>query len=139
MAKKNKKIKKDYTYAVGRRKTSSARVRLFKGKKESLINGEVIGKYFSGEIARQKWQKPFEITNTLGKYFVSVKVVGGGKEGQLDAVLHGIARAFSKLDPESYRKLLKAEGLLTRDARKRQRRMVGTGGKSRRKKQSPKR
>ena len=139
MAKKNKKAKKDYTYAVGRRKTSSARIRLFKGKKESLVNGEVIGKYFAGEISRSKWQKPFELTNTLGKYYITAVVVGGGKKGQLEATVHGISRAFSKLDSEKFRKLLKDDGLLTRDSRKRQRRMVGTGGKARRKKQSPKR
>lgn len=139
MARKNKKIKKDYTYAVGRRKTSSARVRLFKGKKESLVNGQVIGKYFPGLVSARKWQKPFVLTNTSGKYYITVKVSGGGKMGQLDAVVHGIARAFSKLDQAKFKKVLKDQGLLTRDARRRQRRMVGTGGKARRKKQSPKR
>lgn len=139
MAKKNKKTKRDYTYAVGRRKTSSARVRLFKGGKESLVNGEVIGKYFPGKVNSQKWQKPFGLTGTLGKYYITAKVSGGGKKGQLGALLHGVARAFSSLDPDKFRKPLKDEGLLTRDSRKRQRRMVGTGGKARRKKQSPKR
>ncbi|EKD80605.1 MAG: 30S ribosomal protein S9 [uncultured bacterium] len=66
-------------------------------------------------------------------------MAGSGKAGQLDAVVHGIARALSLLDREAYRGILKSAGLLTRDARAKQRRMIGTGGKSRRKKQSPKR
>ncbi len=134
-----RKTKKDYVYAVGRRRTSSARVRLYKGDKENLVNNKIIGEYFPGEVMRSFWQKPFEVTETLGKYYVSVKVVGGGKKGQLDATLHGISRALSKAKPDKFRSLLKKEGLLKRDARIRQRRMVGMGGKSRRKKQSPKR
>jgi len=139
MAASRKKIKKDYVYAVGRRRTSSARVRLHKGNKESLVNGQVIGKYFPGATMRSVWQKPFELTGTTGKYYITARVMGGGKQGQLRAVVHGLARAFSKRDTEKFRKLLKDGGLLTRDSRKRQRRMVGTGGKSRRAKQSPKR
>lgn len=138
-SKKIKKVKKDYAYGVGRRRTSSARVRLYKGNKESLVNDQVIGKYFPGAVMRSAWQKPFELTGTVGKCYITAKVEGGGKQGQLAAVVHGIARAFTNLDAEKYRKVLKSGGLLTRDARKRQRRMVGTGGKSRRAKQSPKR
>ena len=134
-----KVIKKDYVYAVGRRRTASARVRLYKGKKESTVNGELIGKYFPGQLMRSVWQKPFSLTNTLNEYYVTVKVLGGGKEGQLEAVRHGISRALAKVDEKKFRLVLKAEGLLTRDDRKRERRMVGTGGRARRKKQSPKR
>lgn len=129
----------NYTYAVGRRRSASARVRLYKGKDKHEVNGKPIGEYFPGVIMKKKWERPFELTDTLGKYFVTVKVVGGGKEGQLDAVVHGIARTLNTLDREKYRISLKRAGLLTRDARKRERRKVGTGGKARRKKQSPKR
>lgn len=129
----------NYTYAVGRRRSASARVRLYKGKDQHEVNGKPIGEYFPGVIMKSKWEKPFELTDTLGKYFVTVKVVGGGKEGQLDAVVHGIARTLNELDREKYRISLKRAGLLTRDARKKERRKVGTGGKARRKKQSPKR
>jgi small subunit ribosomal protein S9 len=139
MVSKSKKVKRDCVYAVGRRRSSSARVRLHKGKKESLVNDQVIGKYFPGAVMRTLWQKPFELTGTMGKYYVTVKVSGGGKQGQLEAVVHGIARAFAKVESGKHRKTLKIEGLLTRDARKRQRRMVGMGGKARRAKQSPKR
>lgn len=130
---------KNYTYAVGRRRTAAARVRLHKGQEESTVNGVVIGQYFEGTAATNIWQKPFVLTDTLGKYFVTVKVVGGGKNGQLGAVVHGIARAFALEKPDSFREVLKKAGLLTRDARERERRKIGTGGKARRKKQSPKR
>ena len=137
MTKKSKK--KNYTYAVGRRKFASARVRLFKGKKENLVNDIVIGKYFPGNANTLLWQNPFKLTETMGKYYVTVRVVGGGKSGQIDATVHGIARALSLLDSKKYRVLLKNAGLLTRDPRTRERRKAGTGGRARHKKQSPKR
>lgn len=139
MAQAKKQQKKDYIYATGRRKTASARVRLYKGDKESTVNGQVIGKYFAGDAMAKLWQKPFELTENLGKYFVTVKVAGGGIQSQLTATVHGISRAFVALDSDKNRIPLKQQGLLTRDSRERERRMVGTGGKSRRAKQSPKR
>lgn len=134
-----KNSKKDYTYVVGRRRESSARVRLYKGDGQSVVNDQPIGQYFPGIIDRSFWMKPFELTQSLGKYFVTVKVEGGGKKGQLGAVVLGVARAFEKLNSEKYRLVLKKAGLLTRDDRTRERRKVNTGGKARRKKQSPKR
>lgn len=116
-----------------------ARVRVFKGESENLVNGKVIGVYFPGSVAREAWQKPFKTTDTLGKYYITVKVSGGGKKGQLDAVVLGISRALSLLKPDKHREPLKKAGLLTRDSRIRERRMVGTGGRARRQKQSPKR
>jgi len=134
-----KKTKKDYTYAAGRRREASARVRVHKGQEESTVNGIVIGKYFSGPSMTAQWQKPFLLTETLAKFYITAKVSGGGKEGQLEAVINGIARALSEIDTDKFRVSLKQAGLLTRDSRIRQRRKVGTGGKSRRKKSSPKR
>ena len=131
--------KLNYTFAVGRRKSASARVRLFSGKGESTVNALPIDKYFPGPANRTLWERPFELTDSVGKYYVSVKVEGGGKDGQLDAVVHGISRALSLANKEVHRRPLKKAGLLTRDARIRERRKVGKGGKSRRKKQSPKR
>jgi len=130
---------KNYTHSLGRRRSASARVRLYKGKEESTVNNVVIGKYFEGSATAFAWKKPFELTKTFEKYYITAKVVGGGKSGQLGAVVLGIARALVKLDSKEYRTVLKKAGLLTRDARVRERRMVGTGGKARRKKQSPKR
>ncbi len=134
---RKKKLK--YTYAIGRRRTASARVRLFKGKGESIVNGMLINKYFPGVLMESVWVKPFKLTDTKDKYYITVKVVGGGKNGQVDAVVLGIARALSLVDRENFRPPLKKAGLLTRDARVRERRKVGTGGRARRKKQSPKR
>lgn len=130
--------KLNYIYAVGRRKTSSARVRLFKGKGETTVNGMPIAKYFPGLINKSVWSKPFNITETSDKYYTSIKVVGGGKDGQVKACAHGLARTLA-LAKEEFRPILKKAGLLTRDSRERERRMVGTGGKARRQKQSPKR
>jgi small subunit ribosomal protein S9 len=129
----------DYIYGVGRRRTSSCRVRLYRGKGENTVNGMPAEKYFPGEIATKALAKPFGATETSDKYYFSAKVVGGGKNGQLDAVILGIARTLVKVSVEKNRVPLKKLGLLTRDSRIRQRRMVGMGGKSRRKKQSPKR
>jgi small subunit ribosomal protein S9 len=131
--------KLNYTYATGKRKTSSARVRIFRGKGENTVNKISVEKYFPGEINKISWKKCFEITETSDKYYFSARIIGGGKESQLDALVNGIAKALSKISVEKYRKPLKKSGLLTRDARERQRRMVGMGGKSRRQKQSPKR
>lgn len=136
---KTKNIK-NYIFAVGRRKTSVARVRLFQGKGEMLVNNTPAGKYFGDIPAADKlWTRPFQLTQTDGKYYATVKVSGGGKDGQLGAVLHGISRALVAADGEKFRTPLKKHGLLTRDSRKKERRKVGTGGKARRKKQSPKR
>lgn len=137
MAKKS--TKKTWIYAIGRRRQAACRVRFFKGKEQNLVNGVPIGKYFPGEVNKAYWQLPFELTETAGKYYITAKVTGGGRKGQLDALVHGLARALVKLDAEKYRIPLKKAGLLTRDSRTRERRKVGMGGKSRRQKQSPKR
>lgn len=144
---KSKPVKKfTYTYAVGRRKTATARVRLYKSASvpghdgiQMVVNGKPAEVYFPGETAKAGYRQPFYLTDTLAKMSVSVVVAGSGKAGQLDAIVHGIARALSLLDREAYRGILKTAGLLTRDSRAKQRRMIGTGGKARRKKQSPKR
>ena len=138
--------KANYTYAVGRRKTANARVRLYKSASvpgfegiQMIVNGKPAEQYFPGETAKAAYRKPFIITETLTKMSASVVVAGSGKMGQLDATVHGIARSLSALDKEAFRSILKSAGLLTRDSRTRQRRMIGTGGKARRTKQSPKR
>lgn len=151
--KKVRNAKKDYVFAVGRRKESVARVRLYESVKADLVWGEVavkkgdmlvnekpIAEYFSGEVSRHLYTEPLRITNAHQKNFsFTIKVAGGGPSGQLQAAIAGIANALNKLDPEEYRASLKQKGFLTRDARIRERRTVGTGGKARRKKQSPKR
>lgn len=133
-----KKTVKDYTFAVGRRKSSVARVRLFKGKGQTTINQQPAEQYFSGAVQSALLNRPFQLIGMQDKYWASVKVAGGGKQGQLGSVVHGLSRAFCIVDPNN-RQVLKKHGLLTRDSRTRERRKVGTGGKARRKKQSPKR
>lgn len=124
--------------AVGRRKEAIARVRLVEGNGQIVVNRKPIVEYFSGAVFQKLYQKPMEITKTSGKYTLSVKVAGGGRTSQLGAVIHGIARVLSKADP-ALRVTLKREGLLTRDARVKERRKFGLAGKARAKKQSPKR
>ncbi len=123
---------------VGRRKEAVARVRLLPGNGEVTINGKPVAEYFAGAIFEKKYQRPFDVTKMAGKYAISAKVIGGGVISQLDAVVHGVSRAIAKIDP-SLRTLLKKEGLLTRDARVKERRKYGLAQKARAKKQSPKR
>lgn len=137
--------KTEYTYAVGRRKTAIARVRLYKSKSvpghdgvQLVVNGRDAAVYFGGNAEKNQYRLPFIITETLTKMSASVKAVGGGVASQLGATVHGVARALIKLDP-TLRATLKSAGLLTRDPRAKERRKIGTGGKARRTKQSPKR
>jgi len=113
-------------------------VRLYKGKGVSTVNDQPIDKYFPGAIFKDIWSRPLKVVDATEKYYFSVKVIGGGKKGQLEASAHGLAKALV-IDKADFRKPLKDAGLLTRDSRIRERRKVGTGGKARRKKQSPKR
>jgi small subunit ribosomal protein S9 len=131
--------KGQYVATVGRRKVSTARVRLYGEAGDFTVNGVAAGKYFAAiSHASAIYNQPFFVTNTLGKFGVSVKVLGGGISGQIEAVVHGLARALEKQNPE-YRGLLKAAGLLKRDDRMKETRKMGNGGKARRKRQSPKR
>lgn len=149
---KTRNNKKDYITAVGRRRTAVARVRLYPGVTEGLIwedlplkkgdiivNKKPIEEYFNTNIAKLLYKEPLRITNTLNRYTFTIKVIGGGKSGQLGAVILGIARALEQADKDKFRPILKKKGFLTRDSRIRERRKVGTGGKARREKQSPKR
>lgn len=131
--------KQTYITSVGRRKEAIARVRLLPSAGQLTINGKLIHEYFPGVVFQKAYQKPFEVTKTLGKYSGSVIVTGGGTTSQLGAVIHGISRALAIGDTEAFRTLLKVEGLLTRDPRVRERRKYGNAQKARAKKQSPKR
>lgn len=128
-----------YHQAVGRRKEAIARVRLFPGKAQMTVNGVPIAQYFKGPIAQKQYQRPFELTKTLGDLTGSIKVVGGGVSSQLDAVVHGISKALNVADKDAHHTVLRGAGLLTRDARVRERRKYGLAQKARAKKQSPKR
>jgi small subunit ribosomal protein S9 len=109
---------------TGRRKESIARVRLTAGKGVITVNGKNLDEYFGSEILKVIVNQPFAVTNTVGKYDVVVKVVGGGLTGQAGAVRHGIARALLDVNSE-FRPLLKSNGLLTRDPRSKERKKYG--------------
>lgn len=130
---------KKHFMAIGRRKEAVAKVRLFEGEGKMTVNGKIISEYFRGPVFQRIYQKPFEVTSTLGKYTATIKVEGGGSVSQLGAVTHGLTRALEEISPEKFRASLKDAGLLTRDSRVRERRKMGQAGKARAKKQSPKR
>jgi small subunit ribosomal protein S9 len=114
-----------YHQAVGRRKSAIARVRLYPGTGEVVVNGKESQDYFGGRDLHQITVfSPLRLTNTADRFLVSVRVVGGGVSGQAGAIRHGIARALTRFDPE-LRSALKKAGLLTRDARVKERKKVG--------------
>lgn len=110
--------------ALGRRKTSVARVYVTKGTGSVVVNKKELKEFFPVEILCAKVQRPFELTNTVGQYDVKVNVFGGGINGQAEAIRLGIARALVKVAEEN-KTLLKAEGLMTRDPRMVERKKPG--------------
>ena len=115
---------KPYFYGTGRRKKSVARVRLYPGTGTVTINGRDIDDYFGLETLKLIVNQPFAVTSTQGKFDVVCTAVGGGISGQAGAIRHGISRALLLAD-DSYRTLLKKEGLLTRDPRMKERKKYG--------------
>ena len=113
-----------FTYATGRRKTSTARVYLTKGKGNILVNDLPLEEYFGREVAKILVKQPLVLLNMLEKFDIKVKVSGGGSFGQAGAIRHGIARALEKYDVEN-RPALKSAGYLTRDSRKSERKKIG--------------
>jgi len=111
-------------YGTGRRKTSTARVFIQKGKGKITVNKEPLDQFFDRETARMIVRQPLEQAELLNKIDVSVTVKGGGGSGQAGAIRHGLSRALLKYD-ESLRKILREKGFLTRDARKVERKKVG--------------
>ena len=146
-----KSNKKDFVFAVGKRKEAVARVRLYTGnapvvwgettvgKGQMFVNSKPIEAVFSSIVEKAMYEEPVRVVNALNRFVFTIKLDGGGHAAQLDALVHGVARALSAHDKEKFRPILKKKGFLTRDARVRQRRKPGTGGKARRQKQSPKR
>ena len=103
-------------HKIGRRKASIARIYLSKGSGNVKINNKDLNNYFSTDGLKSKINLPFIITETLGKFDLSVNVSGGGNTGQADAIKLAVSRALCEVN-EEYRPLLKKEGLLTRDSR----------------------
>lgn len=113
--------------AVGRRKTASARVRLTVGKGAVTVNGKELAVYFPLSLYQRAVTRPLEVVGKLKNFDVSVKVAGGGKRGQAEAVRHGIARALVRWD-DALKPALRAEGLMTRDPRAKERKKFGKLG-----------
>ena len=111
-------------YATGRRKTSSARVYLKKGKGNILVNDKKLDEYFGRKVAQMLVMQPLELLDVAEKFDVDVKVKGGGSFGQAGAIRHGISRGLTIFD-EELRPQLKKAGLLTRDTRRVERKKHG--------------
>jgi small subunit ribosomal protein S9 len=112
---------------TGRRKTSVARVRLATGSGKITVNGRAFENYFPVDTLRATASQPLTVTGTAEKVDARINVTGGGPNGQAGAVRHGIARALLKFDV-NLRPQLKAEGLLTRDSRMKERKKYGQPG-----------
>ena len=113
-----------YIFATGRRKTAVSNVRLFEGKGETVVNKIPVEKYFSYSFFMEEINRPLQVTGLVGKYHFTAHVNGGGPHAQATAVRHGVAMALSKIS-EDVRKVLKKNGFLTRDDRKKERKKPG--------------
>jgi small subunit ribosomal protein S9 len=127
----------DYYYGTGRRKSAVARVFLRPGKGRIVVNGKPLDQFFARETGRMIVRQPLEATRNPASFDITVNVEGGGENGQAGAVRHGIARALIEYDA-GLKPVLKAAGLVTRDAREVERKKVGLH-KARRRKQFSKR
>lgn len=117
----------EFVHAIGKRKTSVARVYIKPGKGEVFINKRAMDSYFGGVHTKNQILKPMELTGNRDKIDVLVSVKGGGASSQIDAITHGVSRALIKLNPE-LRTTLKKEGFLTRDSRIKERKKYGQKG-----------
>ena len=118
------KSEKIVFYGTGRRKSSIARVRLVEGTGVITVNGKSLDEYFGTEVLKVIVKQPLTATETIAKYDVIAKVVGGGFTGQAGAIRHGIARALNEANSE-FRPTLKSNGYLTRDPRMKERKKYG--------------
>ena len=123
--------KSDVVLATGRRKCAVARVRLTPGSGNVVVNGKPMAEYFTSESLCGFVNQVFTVSETAGKFDIAANLDGGGMSGQAGALRHGIARALVKLD-EAYRAVLKANGMMTRDARVKERKKSGQPGARRR-------
>lgn len=117
----------DKLYGTGKRKTAVARVYVRPGAGNITVNGRPFQQYFPRAASQLLVQQPFEILEVVGKYDVEVNVAGGGLAAQADSVRYGIAKALASVDQER-RSKLKSQGLVSRDARKKERKKYGLAG-----------
>jgi small subunit ribosomal protein S9 len=121
----------DFVWAIGRRKEASAQVRMRVGNGKVLVNKREFEKYFPTDSMRGYILQPLQVTNSIGRYEIQVTVRGGGQLGQAGAMRHGVSRVLVKLD-QGNREVLKKSGMLTRDARVKERKKPGQRGARRR-------
>ncbi|MGN0537331.1 MAG: 30S ribosomal protein S9 [Acutalibacteraceae bacterium] len=114
-----------YFYGTGRRKSSVARVRLYKGTGKVTINDRDMDDYFGLETLKLIVRQPLVLTETDAQFDVVCRVAGGGVTGQAGAIRHGISRALLQYDSENLRPKLKKAGFLTRDPRMKERKKYG--------------
>ncbi|MFO7717328.1 MAG: 30S ribosomal protein S9 [Thermodesulfobacteriota bacterium] len=120
-------MSQDFYYGTGRRKNAIARTRLYEGTGKIEINGRPENDYFPRETLQMVLRQPLRLTNSLEKFDIKITVEGGGLSGQAQAVRHGISRALIDFDPD-LRPALKKAGMLTRDAREKERKKYGRRG-----------
>ena len=113
-----------YYRGTGKRKCAIAQVKIFSGSGEIIVNGRPYKDVYTRLEQQRIIGRPFEVTDTVGKFNVEVKVMGGGINGQVGAIRHGISRALVVAN-EQYKPLLRQEGLMTRDARVKERKKYG--------------
>ncbi len=113
-----------FDYGTGRRKTATARTRLYAGSGNIEINGRPMEQYFPRKTLQMIIRQPLVLTKNTDRFDIKVNVSGGGQAGQAAAVRHGISRALLQADAE-LRGILKRAGFLTRDARKKERKKYG--------------
>ncbi len=116
--------KQSYFHGTGRRKTATAQVKLMVGNGAIIIDGSPLEKRFPSLEHQRLINQPFIATETVGKYNAVIKVLGGGVTGQSAAISHGISRALVRAD-ERFKPVLRQNGLLTRDARAKERKKPG--------------
>jgi small subunit ribosomal protein S9 len=116
--------KQSYFYGTGRRKTAVARVKLTAGNGAIIVDGMPLEERFPSLEHQRVITLPFLTTESTGKYNAVIKVLGGGVTGQSGAISHGISRALVRAD-ERFKPLLRSQGLLTRDARAKERKKPG--------------
>ena len=118
-------VEQAYTYAVGKRKTAVAQVRLYPDAGPIVVDEKLMEDAFPYSIWQQIINEPFTVTNTQGRFRVVAKISGGGINGRAGALRHGISRALSLVVDGKYRGDLKKAGLLTRDSRVKERKKPG--------------
>ncbi len=123
----NKPAAGRYIFATGRRKTAIANVRMFAGSGDNTVNKKALSTYFSEKAQQDVALRPLALSGLLDEYYFTSHVAGGGRMSQVEAVRHGVAQALAKLNSD-LQNILKRNGFLTRDDRKKERKKPGLRG-----------